>query len=186
MRKTALIAAAGLAATLPFSAMAQMHGQQGPSYSYVEAGYIDLDVDGGPNPDGFFANGSIALSPDLHGLLEYSRTRDGGTLHRTRVMGGYNVAVNPGVDFVARAGWSFYRGGLMASNDDGIVGQAGIRGMATDELELNTFITYDDVEDKVAFSVGGVYNFTPQFGLKAGYSYSSNLEVFDVGFRFNF
>lgn len=185
MRKSALVAALGLAAALPFTAMAQLHGQ-GPSYSYIEGGYIDIDPDGGSSLDGFFVNGSMALSPEVHGLIEYSRTRNSPlTLHRSRIMGGYNAAINPGVDFVARAGWAFYRGSNI-NNDDGIVGQVGVRGMATPELELNTFLTYDDVEDKVAFSVGGVYNFTPQLGLTAGYSYSSNLEVIDVGFRFNF
>lgn len=184
MRKSVLTAAFGLAATLPLAAIA------GPGYNYIEGGYIDIDPDGPGSRDGFFVNGSYGFTPEFHGKIDFDRTKNSPvTLYRTRVMGGYSHALNDTVDLVGRLGWAFYEADISGApdmDDDGVAAEVGVRGMATPELELNTFLAYDDVEDNAVFSVGGVYSFTPQLGATAGYSYSSDAETVNIGVRFSF
>ncbi len=182
MRKFAL--ATALAASLPLAAAAS------PSYTYVGAGYVGAEPDGGSSLHGFGLEGSFALQEDIHLMADFFRVKDSPvTLRRNRIAAGYNMPVNERTDFVARLGWSFAKASVSnvgSNSDDGIFGQAGVRGMVTPELELNAFLSYDDVESKVSFDVGAVYNFSPDFGVVLGYTYSSNLETWQLGLRYNF
>lgn len=184
MRKIALAAAIAAASAVPAAALADV------SYSYVGAGYMAFKPDGISRLDGFGIEGSVAVHDNVHLIANYLRAKDSPfTVNRTRVAAGYNMPLNSQVDVVGRLGWSFAK--LSASNigsakDDGVFGQVGVRGMATDALELNGFLTYDDVEDKVSVDVGGVFNFTPAISASAGYTYSSNLQTWNIGLRYNF
>ncbi len=184
MRKLAIATALVAAAALPAAAVAS------PSYTYVGAGYVGVDPSGASTLDGFGLEASVALQENFHLMGNFLRAKDSPfTLQRTRVAGGYNMAVNPRTDFVARLGWSFAKfsqSNVGSAKDDGVFGQVGVRGMVTPDLELNTFLTYDDVEEKVSFDVGGVYNFTPEFSALLGYTYSSSLETWNIGLRYNF
>ena len=190
MRKSALIA---LIAAAPLAAVANPFGvpaSSGPSYDYIGGGYANLNPDGSGSLDGFGIDGSVALHENFHAMVDFVRGKDSPfTARRTRVAGGYHMPLNPRTDFVARLGWSFSKSsvsGFGSFSDDGVLGQVGVRGMMSEALELNAFLTYDDIDSKASVDVGGVYHFTPQFGATGGYSYSSDLEVVNVGLRFQF
>jgi len=184
MRKLALVTAIVAAAAVPAAALADV------SYSYVGAGYGALKPDGISRLDGFNLDGSVAVTENVHLIANFLRAKDSPfTANRTRVGAGYNVPLNSQVDLVTRLGWSFTKvsiSGAGSGKDDGIFGQTGLRSMVTDTLEVNGFLTYDDTEDKVSADLGAVLHFTPQFGATAGYTYSSNLQTWNVGLRYNF
>ncbi|MCC5885435.1 MAG: outer membrane beta-barrel protein [Gammaproteobacteria bacterium] len=184
MRKLALVTAIVAAAAVPAAALADV------SYTYVGAGYGALKPDGISRLDGFTLDGSVAVNENVHLIANYLRAKDSPfTANRTRVGAGYNVPLNSQFDVVGRLGWSFTKvsvSGAGSAKDDGVFGQVGVRGMATETLEVNGFLTYDDTEDKVSADLGAVLHFTPQFGATAGYTYSSNLQTWNVGLRYNF
>lgn len=184
MRKLTILTALAAAAAMPAAALADV------SYSYVGAGYAALKPDGIDRLDGYKLEGSLAVHENVHLIANYLRAKDSPvTAHRTRVGAGYNMPLNSQFDMVGRLGWSFAKvsvSGFGSSKDDGVFGQAGVRGMATDALEVNAFLTYDDNEEKVSADVGAVYHFTPQLGATAGYTYSSEVQTWDVGLRYNF
>ena len=190
MRKIALIA---LIAAAPLSAIANPFGAQaasGLSYDYVGAGYASLDPSGVSRLDGFGVDGSVAINQNFHLKADFIRGKDSPvTLRRTRAAAGFHMPLDSNVDLVARLGWSFAKGkvsGVGSASDDGVLGQVGVRGMINAALELNTFVTYDDIDSKASFDLGAVYNFTPEFGATAGYSYSSDVEIWNIGLRYNF
>lgn len=184
MRKFTIVTAIVAAAAMPAAALADV------SYSYVGAGYAALKPDGISRLDGFNLEASAAVHENVHLIGTYLRAKDSPfTANRTRVGAGYNVPVNSQFDVVSRLGWSFTKvsvSGLGSSKDDGLFGQIGVRGMATDTLEVNAFLTYDDNEDKVSADLGAVLHFTPQLGVTTGYTYSSEIQTWNVGMRYNF
>lgn len=184
MRKLTIVTAIVAAAAMPAAALADV------SYSYLGAGYAALKPDGISRLDGFNVEGSVAVDENVHLIGTYLRAKDSPfTANRTRVGAGYNIPLNSQFDVVGRLGWSFSKvsvSGFGSAKDDGVFGQAGVRGMATDVLEVNAFLTYDDTEEKVSADVGAVYHFTPQLGGTAGYTYSSEVQTWNVGLRYNF
>jgi hypothetical protein len=183
MRKIAFAGAVAAFAVAPLAAVA------GPSYTYVGAGYGVIDPDGGDDLDGFNLEGSVAVHENVHLLAEFVEGEDGPIeLDRTRIAAGYNMPLNSATDFVARGGWSFVdlEVGPFSDSDDAFYAQVGLRSMVTPELELNGFLGYDDLEEEVGIELGGVYNFTPNFGATAGYSYSDELQTYDIGLRYTF
>jgi len=184
MRKLTIVTAIVAAAAMPAAALADV------SYSYLGAGYGALKPDGISRLDGYNLEGSVAVHENVHLIATNLRAKDSPvTAHRTRVGAGYNVPLNSQFDMVGRLGWSFAKvdvSGFGSAKDDGVFGQAGVRGMATDALEVNAFLTYDDTEEKVSADLGAVYHFTPQFGGTAGYTYSSEVQTWNLGLRYNF
>ncbi|MCC5885436.1 MAG: hypothetical protein JJT88_03260 [Gammaproteobacteria bacterium] len=188
MRKFAVVSALVAAAALPAAALADI------SYSYIGAGYGALKPDGITRLDGYTVEGSVAVHDHAHLIATHVRAKDSPfTARRTRLGGGYNFALNSQFDMVGRLGWSFTKASItdvFSEKNDGVFGQLGVRGMArgigTDALEINAFLTYDDTEGKVSADVGAVYNFTPALAATAGYSYSSHLQTWNLGLRYNF
>lgn len=183
MRRFVFAGAVIAFAAAPLAAVA------GPGYTYLGAGYGVIDPDGLDDFDGFTLEGSVAVHENVHLLAEFIEGEDGPVeLDRTRIAAGYNMPINAATDFVARAGWSFadVEAGPFSDSDDGLFAQAGVRSMATEALELNAFLVYDDLESELGIQLGGVYNFTPNLGATAGYSYSDEIQTYGLGLRYTF
>src|SRR5262245_30336667 len=112
MKKSLL--ALTLLAALPFAASAA----EGLSYNYVEGGYVATDTDAG-NADGWGINGSGAIAENFHifGGYTHQKTDDrtiaglrfqGVDVDQWRVGLGYNYAVAPNADLLARVAWENY------------------------------------------------------------------------------
>jgi opacity protein-like surface antigen len=184
MRRFVFAGAIVAFAAAPFAAVA------GPDYTYLGAGYGVIEPDGLDDFDGFTLEGSVAVHENVHLLAEFIQGEEGPIeIDRTRIAAGYNMPLNSTTDFVARAGWSFIdvdAGRFISASDDGFLAQVGVRSMATEVLELNAFLVYDDLESELGLQLGGVYNFTPNLGATAGYSYSGEIQTVGVGLRYNF
>lgn len=188
MKRTSIVAFA-IAVAVPAIAAAQPDAG-GPSYTYADLGYLNLDVDGGGSIDGFGLRGSFAVNEQFHILAEYARVSDGPlSANTTTLAGGYSFPMAGTTDFVARLGFVNARAkafGFSAS-DDGWMAQAGVRSMVTPQFELNAFLTHTDVGGSdTAIGVGAAYHFSNNFGVVGNVDYSDGDSLAFVGVRFSF
>jgi hypothetical protein len=187
MCRKAIRAAVALIACSPMAALAA-----GPTYNYIDVGYLSVNVDDGPTLDGFGATGSFALTESFHVVAGYSEVSDSPwTVNSGGVALGWNYSLNDITDFVARAGWEYGRvklSGFGSDDDNGWSVEAGVRSMLSPQFELNGFISHVDIfdGDEQALSVGGVYYFTPSIGVGASVTLSDDATGWDVGIRFTF
>jgi opacity protein-like surface antigen len=142
---------------------------EGVSYSYLEGGYGYTDVAGsagGGHADELSIGGSAAFGENLFGFGHVSTWDYSGFKATYLALGvGFHAGISDSVDFVT--GLSFEladpEGG---GSDTGFGLSAGLRGMATENLELSGEVEYTDFgggADGMTFSVGGRYYFTETF-----------------------
>lgn len=169
------------------------------SYNFIDFGYqtveIDdvvpgLDVDG----DGFAIRGSVELSEDWFMLVSYSTIDfdfgvDGDTL---QLGGGYHTAISDRADLFVTL--SYLRAeasanGFSSESDDGIGMRVGLRGKASDRVELEGSLGYADLgggNDGTSFGVGALYEFTPTVSGGVTFDFEEDVTAFGVGVRFYF
>jgi hypothetical protein len=187
MRRNAIRAAIAVIACSPMAALAAS-----PTYNYLDAAYLSVDVDDGPTLDGFGVDGSFALTERFHVVASYGEiSKSPWTLSSGSVALGWNHSLNDITDFVARAGWEYGRvkySGFGSDDDNGWSVEVGVRSMLTPQFELNGFVSHVDIfdGDDQAVSVGGVFYFTPSIGLGAGVTLSDDATGWNVGVRFAF
>lgn len=164
---------------------------EGLSYSYLEANYQSLDIDGpGGKLDGFGFGGSYLVAPNVFVAGDYSMLEadGGGDLDIGNVGVGLRHSLTDTIDAVGSASLVFAKvsGG---DSETGYRVQGGLRA-ALGKAELNGGIAYRDVDtfddSQVIFSVGGVYNFTPNIAAVAGAEFESDYSGFSIGGRYNF
>jgi hypothetical protein len=192
MRKA--ITAASAVAALCF--MAPALGDEGFSYSFVELGYMnteidDLDVDG----DGLGLRGSIEFTDRFHGFAGYSDLDLDFDVSTTQmeVGVGLNWPVSPNVDLIGTVSYLNLEVDLPApfgSADDSAIALGGaLRGRVGEQLELRGGLTYaefDEGGNDTAFNVGARYYFTKMFALGADIGFNEDGTSWTLGGRFDF
>lgn len=177
MRKIAM-----LGAVLSMGMCGVAFAAEGPSYTYVEAGYgiTDLQVPGAnAGADGFVVAGSLELPNNFFVTASYGDRgydEDAGGIDQTDLSAGvgYKWAVSDSVDFFAGASFESLKlkPDVGSSVDDtGFGVNVGVRSLVTEKLELNTTLEYTSVKLSDAgvkisgfgLSAGGRYYFTPSF-----------------------
>lgn len=180
---------AGLLA-VPVAAQAEF------SYTYLEAGYERVEVDGiSGSADGIGARGKVAVSDNIHLLggihsVEFDDvdfdTWDAGI--------GYNQAIGPNVDFVGslsyvHADLSFNNQpfGQVKIDGDGYRADVGLRGVIAPLVELNGGIRHTDVDqgDETTAYVRGLFG-SGYIRLLAEVEAGDDGEVYLLGGRFDF
>ena len=164
------------------------------SYSFVDLGYVETDVDGGgPNLDGFGLRGSIGFAEHYFAFAEYSNQSDSGfDVDQITVGIGGHYGLSDSLDLVGRAGWykADVSGGGLSADDDGYLVSAGLRGKLGESVELEGSVIYTDLGgsggDDTAVSIGGRYFFTRNFAVGAEYQQGSDTSSILVGGRFSF
>ena len=190
-----LCAAAALAAPLTAAA-------QELSYSYVEAGYVQVEPDEGDiEYDGFRAkvSGQIAEQAYLfasYGEIESDEFLGGATLEQEVITAGlgYRIPLAPVTDLTAEAAFvsvEFSSDGTIADGSEDDTGYGlglGLRHLFTPYVEGAVNVDYVDVfdEDETTLTLSGLFHLTPALSLGAGYSISDDADGWTVGGRFNF
>jgi len=152
------------------------HASVDLSYNYVQVEYVSVEIDNGPDGDGFGIAGSAEVGSQVHVLASYGKTDldscgrcegviQGGALFPTPQalpLGGYLVDVttwSAGVGYhtdIARKASFFGEVGYvdveLDSNigdvsDDGFSAAIGIRGLVASKIELVGGISYVDLSD---------------------------------------
>jgi len=172
--------------------------EQGPNYTFMEAGYAHVEFDDfQADGDALALQGSFALN-DMFNLVgsyqdgsidsDFNVDVDVKTLE---LGGGMHFPLNPTVDLVTQLTWittEIDAGSFGNVDDDGYGLGAGIRAMLTPRLELDGGIDYTDVanEDETAFSGKVMYHFTDMFAMTGGFTVGDNTTTYGVGLRANF
>ena len=175
----------------------------GMSYSYVEAGYAeteieadDVDMDG----DGYRISGSLAIAPTYHIIVDYS-TADlevenfniGADVETISIGFGYNRPISERADAIGRilyvdSSVDFDSTFADASADDSGLGmQFHLRGQVMERLEVEGGVDYVDVgDDDTSLLVEGRYFLTDALALGAGLRFGDDTTSYGVSLRFNF
>lgn len=189
MRKTTILGSL-VALGLAGSALA---ADSGFSYSNVELGYIDTEIDDfDVNGDGFGLRGSFALTPHVHAFASYSDVDfDHDIGARTlRVGAGVNWPLSPRLDMIGRLSYVDVEvdAGRFSADDSGFGLEAALRGRPMERLELTGGVEYVDVgdSDDTSLEVGARYYFTDQFAAGGDLSFNDDGTTILLGLRFDF
>jgi len=156
-----------LLAVAPLAAMAD-----DMSYSYVDAGYAETDIDGlGPSADGFALRGSIGFGGNWLAFVEYADQSVQNVDLETIAVGlGGHYGIANGVDLVGHLG--YFEVDVGAFDDDGYLFDLGVRGQIGDAVELEGGARYTDLSDggdDTALFFGGRFHFNETWALGAEY-----------------
>jgi len=145
----------------------------GPSWTYVDLGYVVGDSEGDDNDvDGFSLRGSLGFAGIWHVQLDYLDVdfdQFDASFDGFELRGGIHPAATDNTDFVLDIGYfdgTFEESGEADVDADGFTFRTGVRSNISDNNELRSFIslTYGDIDGEgdftdIGYSVGGQYNF---------------------------
>jgi opacity protein-like surface antigen len=179
-----------LLAAMPLAAQAA----DGMSYSYVDLGYTEIDIDGAPSGDGLGLRGSVGFADNFFAYADYATYNFPGSVDVDlySVGLGGRIPLSDMVDLVGRAAYAKVdasAGGGLSANDDGYQVAAGLRAEVADGFELEGNVIYTDFggsSDDTEVAVGGRYFFTDNFAVGAEYRTGSDADTLFAGVRFAF
>ena len=193
MRFKFVSALAASAAFVPFLAQAE-----GLSYSYLDAAYLNTDIDRfDEEVDGFALRGSYELTDNVFVFAGYA---DQGTsaagfdidLQTYNLGLGYAWPLGEALDVYGKAGYVSAQAdvqGLGDADDDGYSLAVGLRGRAVEQLELEGAVSYVDLSDSgddTTLDLGARWYFTPQFAFGVEGSFGDDANTYGLGVRWNF
>lgn len=187
MLKT-LVAGALLVPSLGFAA-------DGLSHNYVEASYLNLDLDNvNVDGDGFGLKGSLAIHPNWHLVAGYQQADLDNNVdyNRWNIGVGYNMDLNQTTELIGRALWvnAEVEQGNVSNDEDGFGLQALLRGRVIENMDLEGGVQYVDFGgedgDDTSFIGEGRYFFTPTFAAGLGVEIGDDATQWNANFRFNF
>lgn len=159
-----------LAAT-PLAAMAD-----DMSYSYVDAAYVETDIDNAPTADGFALRGSVGFAESWFAFFDYgAQSVQGIDIDSYDVGIGNHYGINDRLDLVGRIGYmkvELDAGGGLNADDDGYLVDVGLRGRVTDGVELEGGVHYTDFSDggdNTGLYFGGRFHFNKTWAVGAEY-----------------
>jgi hypothetical protein len=171
----------------------QALAQEGFSYSYVEAAWVQTDFDdelfdGEIDGDGFGLSGSVAFNDMIHGYVDY-RTQDFDVvdIDSWEVGVGLSHSLSSNLDLIGRLGYTKFDAEVF--DDDGFALQAGVRGRPADRIELEGLLHYvslDEVGDGTAAVVNGRYFFNEAFSAGAGAEFDDDETTWNIALRYTF
>ncbi len=185
----AAVVAGIVAAAAPAAALAD-----GLSYSYVDLGWVQTDIDGvGPKADGFALGGSIGFADSFFGFADYSdQSVSGVDIKQYSIGFGGHWGLSDNVDLVGKLGWAGLEAGFgpFSIDDDGILASVGLRGRIGENFELEGNVIHTDFGSSggsdTGLAVGGRWYFTDNVAAGLEFSQSDDVSSIEVGVRFSF
>ncbi len=168
------------------------------SYSYVDAGWAQSDIDDlNETGDGFFVRGSVGFAENWFasaGYRQVSFDAGGFELDFDLIDVGFggHMPLSDSVDGVARLSYidASAEGPFGTSfNDSGYGVSVGVRARPTSQFELEAMLDYTDLDDSgddTAGRLGGRFYFTAAFAIGAEVSFSDDQTDFGLYGRFTF
>jgi hypothetical protein len=149
---------------------------QGPSYTYVEFGYGEVEIESVEDisGDGWFIGGSFGLK-NVHFFGQYAQFEFDLDIEETTwgLGAGYHGLLGEKADLVAELSYvdgeidSFF----LDVDDTGYLASAGVRWLPIPLVELNGFVDrveYDELGGETSYRANAILNLGP-FGLGLGY-----------------
>lgn len=174
-----------LLAALPFAANA---GDL--NYNYVEAGYSLINST--PDADGLTANGSYAITENIHAFGGYSKFNLDNTpvdLDIWNIGLGYNYGLAANTDLLVRASYEKANFDHGFANPDGWYGETGVRSLVADNLEGWALVGYEDTEGSngdVYGKLGAQVKLNNSWGLVGEVKFINGDQQYFIGPRFSF
>lgn len=163
------------------------------SYSYVDIGYVETDIDNAPTADGFGLRGSISFAENWLAFAEYSAQSVQGIDIDTIAVGiGGHYSLAENLDLVGRIGYyeiDLNAGGGLNASDDGYLLDLGLRGRVGDAVELEGGARYTDLSDggdDTSLFIGGRFHFNKTWALGAEYQSGDDISSFLAYVRASF
>jgi hypothetical protein len=158
-------------AAAPLAAMAD-----DMSYSYVDAAYVETDIDNAPTADGFGLRGSVGFGANWFVFADFaSQSVQGIDIDSYDVGFGGHYGMTESLDLVGRIGYTKAEvdaGGGFSADDDGYLLDLGLRGRVTDGVELEGGVHYTDFSDggdNTGLYFGGRFHFNKTWAVGAEY-----------------
>jgi hypothetical protein len=163
------------------------------SYSNLDLGYVETDIDGAPSADGFGLRGSVGFAQNWFAFGEYvNQDLAGVDIDQFAVGLGGHYGLTEEMDLTGRVGYVDAEasvGGVSASVD-GYLLSLGLRGQIGDAFELEGRVDHTDLGnqggDDQSLAIAGRYFFTNQFAVGAELATSDDANSYLVGVRWNF
>ena len=181
-----------LAGVLMLSTVAAM--ADGPSYSYIQATYAEVELDaGGPfnvDGDGFGVAGSVAVGDSWYIFADYTTAELESVLDLdlTTAGAGYHHAMSDKTDLFAELGFAKIDVQFVG-DDSGIAARVGVRSMVSESLELTASVgtlEFDDVDYGTEFGAGLWYTVSGNFAIGADARFADEVSRYGLGIRLFF
>ncbi len=148
------------------------------SYSYVEGGIVQVDIDGAGDGTGFLIGGSIKFADKLFGFVDFRNVnidvgRGDADVEAASVGLGGRLPLSDKADFIMRFGAvrADAAVGGFRGDDNGYLIGLGLRGRASDVFEMEGGLEYVEIGNgggETGVKVDGRYFFTPNFSVGLG------------------
>lgn len=169
-------------------------GAEDMSYSYVEVGWVNTDLDDADeSADGPGVRGSIGFGENFFAFAEYVSQEveflgvDVDVDQIAVGLGGH-LDISDRTDLVGRVG--YVEAEALGAEVDGYLVSAGVRGQVTEDFELEGHVIHTDLGsdggDDTGLAVAGRYFFTENFAAGAEYQFGDNADTWILGVRFAF
>lgn len=154
------------------------------SYSYLEAGYFNVDPEGFSSEDGWSFGGSAALSDNFHLFGSHDNLDIGPfDVDLWRIGLGYNMSISDRSDLVARIAYEDF------DADDGWSAEVGLRGALSPKFEGYVALGYVDgstLSGDPYLKLQGQYKFNRTWGITAETRVFEDAHTFFIGPRVSF
>ena len=179
-----------IAASLLLIGAAEIAAAQQPAvrYNYAELRYVDVDVAGG---SGLQVGGSYRFDNNWFVLGSLTDIGFDASVDSTTIElgGGYVFAWKPDWDLLASVRFvdvsvdtPFGDG-----DDDGLLVEAGTRGLLTPEFEVRGSVNHTTIGDGDTFlKIAGDYYFAEQFAAGLSLEFAGDVDVLSIGARWFF
>jgi hypothetical protein len=200
-----------LATLLLVATASPVLADQSPDWNSVEFAYVKSeykeDAFEGYEPEGFYLNGTLAITSNIFTEVRHLSTGDKltgitgtneVTTGTTSLGIGFYHPVNASTDWFTSA--SFVKGATDLGplddkiDSDGYILRVGVRSMLYPDIEIGMGIIHQDVkidgieenEAETGFELRSHINFTDNVDISLGFNAINDINTMTVGFRFRF
>ena len=164
---------------------------EGPSYSYIQALYQEVDTDLGDG-DGFAVAGSIAINDSWFAFADYGSAEIDSLFDfdfdRWAIGAGWHSAISETTDWFVTASYvdAEISAGGGSFSESGLGASIGVRSMMNPKLELAGSVVYSDPEEETGVRAELWYTVTGNLALGAMATFGDDIDTLGVGLRLYF
>jgi hypothetical protein len=171
---------------------------EGPSYSFIQANYqeVDIDIGGGFDADGngYGVAGSVAINDSWFVFAGYaaSELESVVDLDEMKLGAGWNSAISEKTDWFVTLAYidlELSAAAIPSVSDSGFGASVGVRSMMNPNFELYGSLGYSDLGDGgdgTAVAAGLWYTVAGNLALGLGAEVGSDVTTYGVGIRLYF